>query len=118
LIVRIRRLRRMMYSPVIHPSDYQEEPAEPLDLPIDVVVARKRPTWLRDTLQDAKSYEEEQVAPPVVRQVAPQSTISEGARVQRESTLRSSREEQPPRTVHTRSRLQKRSTDAEGADGS
>jgi len=33
-------------------------------------------------------YEEQQVAPPVVRQVAPPSTISKGVRVKRESTLR------------------------------
>jgi hypothetical protein len=49
-------------------------------------------------LQDAKRiqiygidepyHEEEQMAPPVVRQAAPPSTNSEGARVQRESTLR------------------------------
>jgi hypothetical protein len=84
-----------------------------VDLPRDVAVTRKRPTWLRDTLQDAvrgmqlpvilsgrendlrvlsymteSHHEEEQVAPPVVRQMAPPSTSSEGARVQRESTLR------------------------------
>jgi hypothetical protein len=61
-------------------------------------VTRKRPTWSRDTLQDAKGmqlygiddpyHEEEQMAPPVVRQVAPPSTSSEGARVQKESSLR------------------------------
>jgi hypothetical protein len=37
---------------------------------------------------DEPHHEEEQMAPPVVRQVAPPSTSSEGARVQRESTLR------------------------------
>jgi hypothetical protein len=49
---------------------------------------------VRDTLQDAKIYsidepyhEKEQMAPPVVRQVATPSTSSEGARVQRESTI-------------------------------
>jgi hypothetical protein len=53
-------------------------------------------------LQDAKiysidePYHEEQMAPPVVRQVTTPSTNSEGARVQRESPSRSSREEQPP----------------------
>jgi hypothetical protein len=49
-------------------------------------------------LQDAKRiqiygidepyHEEEQMSPPVVRQVTPPSTISEGARVHRESTLK------------------------------
>jgi hypothetical protein len=49
-------------------------------------------------LQDAKGiqiygidepyHEEEKMAPPVVRQAAPPSTSSEGARVQRESTLK------------------------------
>jgi hypothetical protein len=46
-------------------------------------------------LQDAKIYgidepyhEEEKMAPPVVRQVAPPRTNSGGARVQRESALR------------------------------
>jgi hypothetical protein len=113
LIVRSRRLlkddRTDPSSPVVHPSDYQEEsvePAGPVDLPRDVAVTRKRPAWLRDTLQDAKRHasprdtfrerkrpqsfssyiheshiidydEEEQVAPPVVRQVAPPSTSSE-----------------------------------------
>jgi hypothetical protein len=46
-------------SQVVHPSDYQEEsvePAEPVDLPRDVVVIRKRPAWLHDTLQDAKGH--------------------------------------------------------------
>jgi hypothetical protein len=46
-------------SPVVHPSDYQEElvePAEPVDLPRDVAVTRKRPAWLRDTLQDAERH--------------------------------------------------------------
>jgi hypothetical protein len=48
---------------------------------------------VRDTLQDAKiysidePYHEEKMAPPVVRQATPPSTSSEGARVQRESTL-------------------------------
>jgi hypothetical protein len=37
---------------------------------------------------DEPYHEEEQMAPPVVRQAAPPSTNSEGARVQRESTLR------------------------------
>jgi hypothetical protein len=46
-------------SPVVHPSDYQEElvePTKPVDLPRDVAVTRKRPTWLRDTLQDAERH--------------------------------------------------------------
>jgi hypothetical protein len=46
-------------SLVVHPSNYQEdsvEPAEPVDLPRNVVVIKKRPTWLRDTLQDANGY--------------------------------------------------------------
>jgi hypothetical protein len=45
--------------PVVHPSDYQEEsvePTEPVDLPRDVAVTRKRPAWLRDTLQDAERH--------------------------------------------------------------
>jgi hypothetical protein len=40
-------------SPVVHPSDYQEEsiePTKPVDLSIDVSMTRKRPTWLCDTL--------------------------------------------------------------------
>jgi len=52
----------------------------------------KRPTWSRDTLQiygiDEPYHEEEQMAPPVVRQVAPPSTNSEGTRAQKESTLK------------------------------
>jgi hypothetical protein len=43
-------------SPVVHPSDYQGESIEParaMDLPRDVAVTRRRPTWLCDTLQDA-----------------------------------------------------------------
>jgi hypothetical protein len=46
-------------SPVVHPSDYKEELVEPtelVDLPRDVVVTRKRPTWLRDTLQNAEGH--------------------------------------------------------------
>jgi len=42
-------------SPIVHPLDYQEElvePTEPMDLPRDVAVIRKRPAWLRDTLHD------------------------------------------------------------------
>jgi hypothetical protein len=41
-------------SSIVHPSDYQEEsvePTEPMDLPIDVAMTRKRSAWLRDTLQ-------------------------------------------------------------------
>jgi hypothetical protein len=55
-------------SPVVHPSDYQEEsvePTGPVDLPRDVAVTRRRPTWLRDTLQDA------------VRHAAPRDTFRE-----------------------------------------
>jgi hypothetical protein len=43
-------------SPVVHPSNYQEdsvEPEGPVDLLRDVAMTRRRPTWLRDTLQDA-----------------------------------------------------------------
>jgi hypothetical protein len=47
----------------------------------------------RDTFQDAKPYSidepyhEEKMAPLVVRHATPPNTSSEGARVQRESTL-------------------------------
>jgi hypothetical protein len=47
------------FSPVVHPSDYQEESIEPtelVDLPRDAAMIRKRPTWLRDTLQDANGH--------------------------------------------------------------
>jgi hypothetical protein len=40
-------------SPVVHPLDYLEESVEPIEsvnLPRDVVVTRKRPTWLHETL--------------------------------------------------------------------
>jgi len=43
-------------SLVAHPLGYQEEPKGPVDLPRNVVVTRKRPAWLRDTLQDAKKH--------------------------------------------------------------
>jgi hypothetical protein len=43
-------------SPVDHPSDHQEEPAGPVDLPRNVAVTRKRPAWLRDTLQNAEGH--------------------------------------------------------------
>jgi hypothetical protein len=46
-------------SPIVHPSDYQEEfveRIEPMDLPRDVAVTMKRSAWLRDTLQDAKGH--------------------------------------------------------------
>jgi hypothetical protein len=45
-------------SPIVHPSNYQEsvELANPVDLPRDVAVTRKRLTWLRDTLQDAEGH--------------------------------------------------------------
>jgi hypothetical protein len=39
-----------------HPSDHKEEPTRPVDLPRDVAVTRKRPTWLSDTLQDAEGH--------------------------------------------------------------
>jgi hypothetical protein len=61
-------------------------------------VTKKRPTWSHDTFQNAKEihmydidepyHEEEQMAPPLVRHAAPPNTNSEGARVQRESSLR------------------------------
>jgi hypothetical protein len=57
-------------------------------------------TWSHIIDFKPSSYEE-QVAPPVVRQVAPPSTISEGARGSQ--PLGSSREKQPPKTVHRRS---------------
>ena len=60
-------------------------------LPRIVAVNRKRPAWSRDTLQDAEGmqiygidepyHEEQQMAPPVVRQVAPPCTSSKGSRV-------------------------------------
>jgi hypothetical protein len=40
-------------NPVVHPSNYQDESVElakPVNLPRDVAVTRKRPSWLRDTL--------------------------------------------------------------------
>jgi hypothetical protein len=37
---------------------------------------------------DNPYYEKKKMTPPVVRQVAPPSSISKGARFQRESTLR------------------------------
>ena len=46
-------------SLVIHPPDYQEEaiePVNPVDLPRDVAVIRRRPAWLRDTFQDALGH--------------------------------------------------------------
>jgi hypothetical protein len=43
-------------SPVVHPSNYREESLEPVNLPRDVDVTRKRPSWLRDTLQDAEGH--------------------------------------------------------------
>jgi hypothetical protein len=51
----------------------------PLVQLITIHITRKRPTWSRDTLQDAKTYSidepyhEEQMAPPVVRQATPPS---------------------------------------------
>lgn len=50
-------------TPDIHPSDAQrEEPVdpvelvEPMDRPRDVAMAKRRPTWLRDTLQEAEKH--------------------------------------------------------------
>jgi hypothetical protein len=43
--------------PVVHPSYYQEKSIELvglIDILKDVAVTRKRPAWLRDTLQDEK----------------------------------------------------------------
>jgi hypothetical protein len=61
-------------------------------------VTRKRLAWSRDTLHDAKGiqiyaineayHEEEQMAPPMVKQETPPSTSSKGDRVHRESNLR------------------------------
>jgi hypothetical protein len=56
------------FSPVVHPSYYQEESVETtklVDLPRDVAMTRVRPSWLHDTLQDAK------------RHVAPSGTFKE-----------------------------------------
>jgi hypothetical protein len=52
-------------SLVNHPSDHQEDPIRPMDLPRDIVVTRKRPTWFCDTLQDAEGH------------VAPHGTLRE-----------------------------------------
>jgi hypothetical protein len=38
------------FSPIFHPSNYQEELVGLVDLPRDVAVTRRRLTWLRDTL--------------------------------------------------------------------
>jgi hypothetical protein len=46
-------------SSIVHSSDHQEESVEPegpVDLPRDIAVTRKRPTWIRDTLQDAERH--------------------------------------------------------------
>lgn len=64
-------------TPNIHPSDDQDDPVEPAELvdrPRDVVVIRKRPTWLRDTLQDAE------------KNAAPSGTFRESKRPQRFSS--------------------------------
>ena len=61
-------------SLVVHSSDYQEEsvePIEPMDLPRDVVVIRKRLAQLCDTLQD------------VERHATPSGTFGESKRPQR-----------------------------------
>jgi hypothetical protein len=65
------------------------------DLPRNDTV---KPTCSHDTLHNAKEinmhgidnpyYENKEMTPPVVRQAAPPGSISEGARFQRESTLR------------------------------
>jgi hypothetical protein len=43
-------------NPVVHPLDYQGESVEPVNLPRDVALTRKRRTWLRDTLQDVEEH--------------------------------------------------------------
>ena len=46
-------------STVVHPLDHEEESVEstePVDLPRDVAVIRKRPAWLHDTLQDIENH--------------------------------------------------------------
>ena len=46
-------------SPSVHPPVYQEEsvePAESVDSPRDVAETRKRPPWLRETLQNQKRH--------------------------------------------------------------
>jgi hypothetical protein len=46
-------------TPIVHPSDYQEElvkPAELVDLLRDVAVTKYKLAWLRDTLQDAERH--------------------------------------------------------------
>jgi hypothetical protein len=46
-------------NPFVHPSYYEEEsvePAEPVDLPRDVAVTKKRPAWFRETLQDTEGH--------------------------------------------------------------
>jgi hypothetical protein len=50
--------------------------------------SEKKDTFVGYRVFHMEIDEEEQVAPPVVRQMAPPSTSSEEARVQRESTLR------------------------------
>jgi hypothetical protein len=65
--------RTVPSSPFVHPSDYQEESVKligPVDLPRDVPVTRRRPTWLHDTLQD------------VVRHAAPRDTFRESKQPQ------------------------------------
>jgi hypothetical protein len=46
-------------GPIFHPSYYWEEsidPEGPTDLPRDVAVTIRKPTWLRDTLKDAMTH--------------------------------------------------------------
>jgi hypothetical protein len=50
--------------------------------------SEKKDTFVGYRVFHMEIDEEEQVAPPVVRQMTPPSTSSEEARVQRESTLR------------------------------
>jgi hypothetical protein len=55
-------------SSIVHSSYHQEESVEPeglVDLPRDVEVTRKKPAWLRDTLQD------------IVRHATPHDTFRE-----------------------------------------
>lgn len=61
--------------PVVHPSEDQEEPTKPIEPvdPLKYLGTSKRPTWLRDTLQDAEGH------------VAPRGTFRESKRPHRYS---------------------------------
>jgi hypothetical protein len=41
---------------VVNPSYYQEDSLESVDLPINVVITRKRPSWIHETLQDEEGH--------------------------------------------------------------